>query len=141
LNNFEHVVWHVRAILDEGGLVYQPTGDGRLLLRFSSAQVELRFLALGEQTVITIHSDVLASVESRVPDAAVLTVVNDLNSTSMFGRWVFYPDTRRITIEHDLLGDHLQTDELMTGLAHVARLADQYDDVLQRHLGGTRAFE
>ncbi len=46
-----------------------------------------------------------------------------------------------ILVEYDLLGDHLQEDELMTALATIARLADRQDDVLQLRFGGARAFE
>jgi hypothetical protein len=46
-----------------------------------------------------------------------------------------------ISVEYDLLGDHLQENELMTGLAELARLADHHDDQLQQKLGGRRSFE
>ncbi|OBG78136.1 hypothetical protein A5700_17600 [Mycobacterium sp. E1214] len=67
--------------------------------------------------------------------------MNALNMTSKFCRWVYYEDSKTISVEYVLLGDHLQENELMTALAALARRADYHDDLLQQKLGGKRAFE
>jgi hypothetical protein len=54
---------------------------------------------------------------------------------------MLYDSERVVSLEYDLLGDHLQEDELMTALALIAREADHHDDVLQQKFGGRKAFE
>lgn len=94
---------------------------------------------MGKQTLIQISADVLSDVQAVTK--VVLKQMNRLNMASQFGRWVYYRDSRTVSVEYDLLGDHLQENELMTALAALARAADHHDDQLQSVLGGHRAFE
>jgi hypothetical protein len=129
----------IAAILEANSLSWNETASGGMYLRFSSAGVAIELVEWGAQTLIEISSHVLIGVEGKTK--RVLREVNALNTTSNFGRWVYYEDSNTVSVEYDLLGDHLQENELMTGLAAVARLADYRDDQLQRKLGGVRAFE
>jgi hypothetical protein len=129
----------VTAILEANSLAWTETPAGGMYLRFSSAGVSIEVDSWGSQTLIQISSNVLSEVEAESRRA--LKEVNRLNAASGFGRWVYYKKSRTIAIEYDLLGDHLQENELMTGLAALARAADYHDDQLQRILGGLRAFE
>ncbi len=128
------------AILDNNGLTWTEW-DGYFSLRFASAQLNLGFATLGKQTVITLRAPVLREVPVESRADAILAVLNRLNRESHFGKWAFYDAERVIALEYDLLGDHLQENELMTALAMLARLADQQDDLLQQQFGGSRAFE
>ena len=38
----------------------------------------------------------------------MLHELNELNSAEVFGRWVFYKAEHTISLEYDMLGDHLQ---------------------------------
>lgn len=129
----------VAAILEANSLTWSETSTGGMYLRFSSAGVVIDVGTWGSQTLIQISSNVLSSVEAKTP--RVLKEVNRLNSAAHFGRWVYYKESRTVAIEYDLLGDHLQENELMTGLAALARAADYNDDHLKQMLGGLRAFE
>jgi hypothetical protein len=129
----------IGAILEGNSLTWTETDTGGMFLRFSSAGVAIEVSRWGSQTLIQISSNVLSGVEAATK--RVLKEVNRLNMESQFGRWVYYKDSRTVSVEYDLLGDHLQEDELMTGLAALARAADHHDDQLQRALGGRRAFE
>ena len=129
----------VKAFLEANSLPWSETSTGGIYLRFASAAVVLEFVDWGVQTLIEIGSHVLVGVDGK--PKRILRELNRLNKTSNFGRWVYYEESQTISVEYDLLGDHLQEDELMTGLAALARLADHHDDVLQRKLGGSRAFE
>jgi len=128
------------AILDSNGLTWTEQ-DGYFSLRFASAQLNLGFATLGEQTVITLRAPVLREVPVEPQAEAILATLNRLNRESHFGKWALYDEERVIALEYDLLGDHLQEDELMTALTMLARLADQQDDLLQRQFGGSRSFE
>ena len=129
----------VRSILEANSLPWTESSSGALYLRFASASVAIEFAKWGEQTLIEISSHVLTDVEGGTK--RILLAINELNKASNFGRWIYYIETRTISVEYDMLGDHLQEDELMTGLAAVARLADRHDDLLKQEFGGSRAFE
>lgn len=129
----------IAAILEANSLSWTTTATGGMYLRFSSAGVAIEVGSWGSQTLILISSNVLSQIEGATKQ--VLKEVNRLNETSQFGRWVYYKKLRTVAIEYDLLGDHLQENELMTGLAVLARAADYHDDQLQQLLGGQRAFE
>ncbi|VEG45357.1 Uncharacterised protein [Mycolicibacterium flavescens] len=135
----QRVYKQITTILDANSLTWTETATGGVFLRFSSAGVAIELANWGEQTLIRISSNALSDVDG--PTKLVLKQVNRLNMETQFGRWVYYKDARTITIEYDLLGDHLQENELMTSLAAVARAADHQDDQLQSVLGGRRAFE
>ncbi len=120
-------------------MTWTETFSGGIFLRFSSAGVSIELTNWGSQTLIQISSQVLAEVGGETD--IVLGEVNRLNEESQFGRWVFYVKSRAIAVEYDLLGDHLQENELMTALAALARAADYHDDHLQKQVGGRRAFE
>lgn len=129
----------VKAILD-GNEFRWTEQEGTIVLRFASAIVTITFVPWGEQTIIQLHANVLAGLTGdRRHD--ILLEVNALNCEGLFGRWAFYIDEGTISLEYDLLADHLQEAELMTALASVARGADYYDDLLQERLGGQRAID
>lgn len=105
--------------------------------------VAIEFVHAGTQTLIELRSAVLSDVDVDVPGREnVLSEINIRNAASHIGKWVLYERTGVIAVEYDLLGDHLQEDELLTAVTAVARLADQGDDQLQRSLGtGRRAID
>lgn len=129
----------ITAILNANSMAWTETFSGGIFLRFSSAGVAIELSNWGSQTLVQISSNVLTEVDTGID--RVLQEVNRLNEESQFGRWVFYIKSRTIAVEYDLLGDHLQENELMTGLAALARAADYHDDQLQGVVGGRRAFE
>lgn len=137
--SLRRVEQQVRAILEANSLPWTESSSGVFFLRFASASVAIEFAKWGEQTLIEISSHVVTNVEGGTK--RILLGINELNKGSNFGRWVYYVETKTIAVEYDLLGDHLQEDELMTGLATLARLADRHDDLLKKEFGGTRAFE
>lgn len=137
--SLRRVQQQVRAILETNSLPWTESTSGALYLRFASASVVIDFAKWGEQTLIEISSHLLTNVEGGTK--RILLALNDLNKVSNFGRWIYFVETRTISVEYDLLGDHLQENELMTGLAALARLADRHDDLLKKEFGGTRAFE
>lgn len=135
----EHVRNQIAAILEANSLTWSETAAGGMHLRFSSAGVSIELTSWGTQTVIQISADVLTAIDAT--GRVACRDVNRLNAESRFCRWVYYSEAKTISVEYDLLGDHLQENELMTCLAALARAADYHDDHLQKLLGGRRAFE
>jgi len=127
------------GFLGANSLSWTETATGGMYLRFSSAGVSAEVGRWGSQTLIQISSNVLTQIDAGTK--RVLVELNRINKSSQFGRWGYYKELRTVAVEYDLLGDHLQENELMTGLAALARAADHHDDHLQRLLGGRRAFE
>lgn len=130
----------VLAILESNGLRWAEQ-DGGLTMRFSSALLGLNFVALGHQTLIALRAPVLRRLPLESQGPTLLAKLNELNCRSHFGKWALYPEEQLIALEYDLLGDHLQENELMTAVTMIARLADQQDDMLQREFGGEKSFE
>lgn len=135
----QHVQKQIAAILEANALTWSKTPTDGMYLRFSSAGVSIELSGWGAQTLIQICADVLTDIES--PGRLARREVNRLNAESQFCRWVYYRESKTIAVEYDLLGDHLQENELMTSLAALARAADYHDDHLKQTLGGRRAFE
>lgn len=135
----QHVHKQIEAILEANSLTWSETSTGGMYLRFSSAGVAIELSSWGAQTLIQISADVLIDIDAA--GRLARREVNRLNGESQFCRWVYYSETKTISVEYDLLGDHLQENELMTSLAALARAADYHDDHLKKTLGGHRAFE
>jgi hypothetical protein len=129
----------IAAVLETNGLRWTERTDG-FSLRFSSAVLHVTLATLGAQVLIQIRSNVLCDVAEPSTEK-VLAEVNRLNCGSLFGKWAYYVDERVVALEYDLLGDHLQEEELMTAVATVARLADRHDDLLQTEVGGKKAVD
>lgn len=129
----------VGAVLESNGFRSSENETG-FSLRFASAIVHISLASFGRQVLIQLRSNVLCDVAAPAADV-VLREVNRLNCQSLFGKWVFYAEEGIVALEYDLLGDHLQEEELMTALATVARLADRHDDLLQAELGGRKSVE
>lgn len=130
----------VLAILDSNGLLWSESENG-YAMRFSSAVLLVGFTLIGRQTMITLRAPVLHEPLLPSGPSTLLTRLNELNCTSHFGKWTYYDSERLVMLEYDLLGDHLQENELMTALTALARLADRQDDLLQLEFGGKRSFE
>ena len=109
-----------------------------------SAAVVINFHDWGRgQTMISLRSDVLVDVEVGEQNRIqVLEHLNALNQASLFGRFHLDADLSTVVLQHDLLGDHLQSDELINALFTVGVLADDADDQLLREFGsGLRAVD
>jgi T3SS (YopN, CesT) and YbjN peptide-binding chaperone 1 len=131
----------VKAILESNGFRFSERDD-EYLLRFSSALVSVGFGAIGTQALITLRAPILRDIAlDPARSDQVLRELNARNQESHFAKWVLYEESGLVALEYDLLGDHLQDEELMTALATLARLADHQDDLLQQKFGGARAFE
>jgi hypothetical protein len=109
-----------------------------------SAVVWIQFHPWGRaQTMISMKSEVLVDVDvSDENRLQVLEHLNALNQTSLFGRFHLDADRSTVILQHDLLGDELQAEELINALYTVGLLADQADDQLLAEFGsGARASD
>jgi len=137
----EASIAQVAGILLEEGLRYHVSGDGRTYrLRFDSAAVFIDFREWQDDSVVIIvHSPVLQDIDPASPGAAqALNLLNDLNRSFFFVKFTFRDGV--LVARYDLLGESLQTGELVNAIYEIAGAADRLDDELADALGG-KPFE
>ena len=103
---------------------------------FGSARVfvDVRH-TLEVSTVVLVTSPILSAV--ALTEALALDV-HALAADRSFVRFAYAADRADLWVEHAILGDDLDADELFTAIAAVAELADGEDDRLQSLHGGRR---
>src|SRR6187397_1833983 len=124
----ERVIEQVHGILARAEIRFVLSDDRRRYLvpvPGGSAVVLIDFHPWGrEQTMISLRSEVLVDVvvteENRLQ---VLEHLNAYNQTSLFGRFHLDADGTTVILQHDLLGDELQAEELINALYTVGVLA------------------
>lgn len=117
----------------------RPDGSEYAVLRGSSAVFVTVHDSLGVP-VVSLSSPVLQDIDMTGENYAKgLMIVNRLNHQQYFAKF-YLQDDGLLKLEHDLLGTHLQGEELMASLDQISGMADHLDDHLQRELGG-KPFE
>lgn len=143
----EAVIEQVHGILARAEIRFALSDDRRTYLvpvPAGSAAVLIDFHRWGRaQTMISLSSEVLVDVEvTELNRLQILEHLNALNQTSLFGRFHVDADRSTIVLQHDLLADELQGEELINALYTVGHLADQADDQLKKEFGtGLRAAD
>ncbi|MDA0184282.1 YbjN domain-containing protein [Solirubrobacter phytolaccae] len=133
----EASIEQVAGILVREGLRYHVSGDGRTYrLRFDSAAVFIDFREWQDDSVVIIvHSPILQDIDPGSPGAAqALNLLNDLNRSFFFVKFTFRDGV--LIARYDLLGESLQTGELVNAVYEIAGAADRLDDELAGALGG-----
>lgn len=85
------------------------------------------------RTLLRIIAPILVDVED---DTRLFKKLSDLNNTTIFGK--FYVRERTIFIEHNLLGESVDSLEFRAALASVAHHADHLNDRLLAEFGGRK---
>jgi hypothetical protein len=141
----ERVIQQVDGILGMNDVTFTTLENKRsFLVQYGSAGVFIDFFPWGDSgdsTVVNLHAAVLEQVDSSGErKQKILEAMNAKNGSVAFARFHFDEEQSTITLEYHLLGDQLESRELMNGLSVVAVLADQVDDELREAIGsGVRA--
>ena len=138
----QRVIEQVAGILHRNGVEFDTRADGNeyRILRDSSATF-VSFHRFGDRTMVSLYSPVLQEVEEADRIAEICQAMNDLNASSRFGRFVYYPELRVIALEYDLLGDDLQELELMYAVDLISSVANTQDEELKVRLGTGLRFQ
>jgi hypothetical protein len=139
----QRVIEQVAGILHRNGVEFDTRADGNeyRILRDSSATF-VSFHRFGDATIVSLYSPVLQEVEEADRIGEIFQAMNDLNASSRFGRFVYYPELRVIALEYDLVGDELQESELMYAVDLISTVANSQDEELKLRLGtGLRFHE
>jgi hypothetical protein len=123
----------IESFLSEANVPFRDRGN-RLSVRRGSSAVFIKPTRWGEEhTVVELLSPVLNDVESS---NELLAKLNELNMALYFGK--AYWHDRSVWIAHNLLGDHIDRDELIAAVGMMGTVADKLDDDLKARFGGTR---
>lgn len=123
----------IESYLTEANVPYRDRGP-RISVRRGSSAVFIRPNTWSEQhTVVELLSPVLAELDES---PKLLSRLNDINMGLYFGK--AYWHDRGVWIAHNLLGDHVDREELLASVGVLATVADRLDDDLKVEFGGTR---
>jgi type III secretion system-like peptide-binding chaperone len=138
----ERVIQQVYGILSMNKVEFRTDEGGKsFLVPYGSAGVFVDFRDWGEgETLVNIHAFVLDQVDvSDERRPKILEELNEVNKTNYLGKVYLDVDEKTIVLEHDVLGGHLDADELMSALRTVATMADDLDDELREKVGTGRS--
>jgi hypothetical protein len=123
----------IEYFLREANIPYRDRGN-RISVRRGSSAVFLKPVEwAGQHTVVELLSPVLTGIDES---PALLARLNELNMSLYFGK--AYWHDRGVWIAHNLLGDHIDRDELIAAVGVLGTVADKLDDELKSEFGGTR---
>lgn len=131
---YEHVQEVLPELFDD---IYHDEGDGHFYVRYGSTVLEISIDAYGpKEAVLTIMSYCVQGVEEPDGLPTMLLELNHalpLGAFSMVGSDIFF--------SHSMFGRDLQPRTLLSAVAAVADIADEYDDRLCARYGGQTALE
>jgi Putative bacterial sensory transduction regulator len=138
----DRVIQQVYGILSMNKVEFRTDESGKsFLVPYGSAGVFVDFRDWSDgQTLVNLHAFVLDQVD--VADERrlkILEELNEVNKANYLGKVYLDVDTTTIVLEHDLLGNDLDADELMGALRTLATMADDLDDRLRQAIGTGRS--
>jgi hypothetical protein len=113
-------------------------GSGYRVL-YESTAVFVSVRPFQDGTVVHFDAPLVVDFDLSQNAGTAFSAINHLNREVYFAKFVLHEEESgrgTITAETDLLGDDLQSSELMNGLQVVAQLADSNDERLQADIGG-----
>jgi hypothetical protein len=127
------------CLLIEGTLAQSPAFrkiDERLyIVKQGSCYVMINVLPWGKDRAVVRCVAQLVKGVNLTPD--LMRQLLELNGVLRFGAFAYVPDDGIILFVHSLLGGPtLDREEVLTTVADVALVADEYDDRIARHFGG-----
>jgi hypothetical protein len=140
----ERIIQQVSGILSMNDVPFQTSGDKQsFLVPMGSAGVMVSFVDHGEHTLVGLRAIVLEQVDSSGErKQTILEALNEKNKSAFLGTFYFDAERGLVVFDHHLLGDDLQSGELVFALALVGTIADTVDDELREAIGsGVRASD
>lgn len=119
------------------GLQLDPSDDGIYFFKYGSTVVTVSLFEAEGDTYVRIASTLLKDFEISVE---LMNHLFQLNNQVLFGAFLLFED-KTISFSATLLGENLDHNELTKTLRYVAKISDDYDDVLQDLAGGKKASD
>lgn len=127
----------VLTYLTRMGLVMEHSDDEIYLFKYGSTVVMVSLFEDETETYVRFASTLLKDFELSIE---LMTRLLRLNNEVLFGAFLLFEDNT-ISFAATLLGANMDYDELAKTLKYVARVSDDYDDVLQKIAGGKKAID
>jgi hypothetical protein len=136
----------IQRYLKEGFGSFYTDEDGDYVIPYESVRVhviprdwqevpDLRTREPRRYTVVLVCA--WLNRDMRV-DAELTEFIAVENRNLLFGRLSLDPERPAVRLDHDLLGDYLNFEELAVAVACVAKEAERYGGLISSRFGGTR---
>ncbi len=135
--NIERLAGIVQAYLAEMKLEPEKTENGLYLFKYGSTVVMISLFEDKEDSFCRFASIVLKDFQ---PTLQLLHRILRLNTEVLFGAFLLFEDNT-LSFSATVLGNHLDFNEFEKTLRYVAKVSDDYDDILQNLGGGMRAHD
>lgn len=119
------------------GLDMDASADGIYFFKYGSTVVTVSLFEVDGDPYVRIASTLLKDFEISVE---LMNHLFQLNNQVLFGAFLLFED-KTISFSATLLGENLDHNELTKTLRYVAKISDDYDDVLQDVAGGKKASD
>jgi len=127
----------VLSYLKRMDLNVDTSDDEIYLFKYGSTVVMVSLFEDEGDTYVRFASTLLKDFDFSVE---LMTRLLRLNNEVLFGAFLMFQDNT-ISFAATLLGDNLDFEELSKTLRYVAKISDDYDDVLQSLAGGKKAID
>lgn len=108
---------------------------GLYTFKFGSTVVVISLFEQNDQTFCRFGSILLKDFE---PVPELPATLMQLNTEVLFGGFLLFDDTT-LSFAATILGNNLDFEEFETTINYVAKISDDYDEILQEMAGGKRA--
>ncbi len=129
----------IETYLRENNHCYEVRSDGDFWIRKELAIVIIHPFQLNEKSLVKIASPV--SLDIKTIPAKLANILLKKNADEVFGRFVLIPQEKVIWFEHILLGDNLNSEELITAIKIISSTANANDEWISNMTGGKTVIE
>lgn len=133
----EQTAGRIEEYLQELG-AFTKQGDGSFFAKRGSTVVAIRIEPWeDDDTMVHVEANV---VQGAALNAPVLRQLLEFNHDAAYGAFGV-AENGMITVHHCLLGSTLHKQEFLPAVLEVAKVADDWDDVIVEQAGGKRAVD
>jgi hypothetical protein len=129
----------ITAYLDQASIPYRIDERGCYTFRQGSTLVFIQPLEWSDYAMVKVFAPL--AVEIQQPDGDLALYLADRNFNLLFGKFSLDLARRTVWLEHVLLGDFLDPQELLLTLEVIAYTADRYDEQIAQQAGGKRIID
>lgn len=129
----------VTSYLTEAGIQCTADQHGNYQFKHGTTMVFMQLLTWQQYTLVKVFAPL--AVDITRADQELAFFLAERNHALLFGKFSLDIPRRSIWLEHTLLGNHLDAEELLMTLEVVAFLADEFDEQIAQAAGGKRAVD
>ena len=129
----------IETYLRENNYCYEVRSDGDFWIREELSVVIIHPFQYNEKSLVKIASPVSLDINTIPPKLA--NILLKKNADEVFGRYVLISKEKVIWFEHILLGDNLNSGELITAVDIISNTASENDEWISDMTGGKTVIE